>query len=344
MIQPITTRAFRLTLLLSLAILALGCVLLIKASASTNIDARLAPAAIQAFPASSLAALSDQEVGAILSKEKMGLLTQEQARTLGSAIVPRAILADNIPEEYVADFFPSASEILAMLARDRDVDDYLENAAEKGPAGAYYQTVADMVPSMKPLRANYEMFFAGVDEALRRMGRLKVPTQAYADAEFYRSGVTLPRLSSKPRERDYDYSHTFALDIFLGDVETLPFSTLEKGPVLFSLTDSIVVATDSSWIGGEDLATYRSGGITPKAGNGVILYSPERRKYYIYFHLFDVLVSPGEAIPKGFPLGHGGNTGTNARKPGHGEHLHLEIYDAADSRFLKNFEIANIVF
>ena len=318
--------------------------MLIKPSASTRASRNSEAAVSEADPLNSLSSLSDAEVDKLLSKSEIGSLEPAESRHFGSAIISRAVLEDLVPEEYAASFFPSPSEILAMLARDRDVDDYLENAAEKGPAGAYYQGVADMVPSMKPLRGNYEMFFAGAYGALLEMGRLKVPAQAYADSTLYKGGVTLPRLSSKPRAQEYDYSHTFALDIFLGNVATLPFSTLEKGPVVFSLTDAIVIATNSSWTGGEDLATYRSGGITPKAGNGVILYSPAKRKYYLYFHLFDVLVAPGEAIPKGYPVGHGGNTGTNARKPGHGEHLHLEIYDAAASRFLKNFEIADIVF
>jgi len=344
MMPPTKSRAFYLALLLASAFIALSCILLIKPSASTRAAQNPKAALSDGVPPSNLSSLSDAEVAALLSKSEIGSLEPEESRLFGATIVPRAVLEDIVPEEYAASFFPSPSEILAMLARDRDVDDYLENAAEKGPAGAYYQAVADMVPSMKPLRGNYEMFFAGAYGALREMGRLKVPAQAYADSTLYKSGVTLPRLSSKPRTQDYDYSHTFALDIFLDNVGTLPFSSLEKGPIVFSLTDAIVIATNSSWMGGEDLTSYRSGGITPKAGNGVILYSPAKRKYYLYFHLFDVLVAPGEAIPKGYPLGHGGNTGTNARKPGHGEHLHLEIYDAAASRFLKNFEIADIVF
>ncbi|MCE1196231.1 M23 family metallopeptidase, partial [bacterium] len=128
------------------------------------------------------------------------------------------------------------------------------------------------------------------------------------------------------------------------EVALLPFSTLQKGPLIFSLADSIVVASDSSWRGGDDLDTYRSGGITPKAGNGAILYCPSQRRYYLYFHLHDALVAPGAVIPRGYPIGHGGNTGTNARKKGHGEHLHLEIYDVPSARFLENYEISDIVF
>lgn len=313
-----------------------------KAAAAAKIAPRAAPPGGQS--SSSLASLSEAEIRTLLSKAGIAALAPEALRKLGEDLVARAIAEDWVPEEYAGSFFPGASELLAMLARDRDVDDYIENTDAKGAAGDYYQNVVALVPSMRPLRERYEQFFGGVFSALEKVYRLKVPTQAYADAKFFESGITLPGLSTRPRARDYDYSHTFALDIFLDEVKTLPFSGLEKGPVLFSLADSIVVATESTWYGGEDMADYRSGGITPKAGNGAILFSPAKRKYYLYFHLYDVSVTPGEAVPKGYPLGRGGNTGTNARKAGHGEHLHLEIYDVPGARFLRNYEIADIVF
>ena len=90
--------------------------------------------------------------------------------------------------------------------------------------------------------------------------------------------LTLPRLSSKPREWEYDLSHTFALDIFFQKTERLPFSTLEKSPIVFSLAEGIVVAATASWRGGEDLASYHSGGITPKAGNGGHYLFPGKEK------------------------------------------------------------------
>ncbi|MGB4587586.1 MAG: M23 family metallopeptidase [Rectinemataceae bacterium] len=338
MIRLRTRQSFQLAMLIGLPIFILGSVFLIKPEASSLAKGKIEDSV--ASPAS----MSGKELSEALSWREIDALEPAEARAFGAALVTRALSENRKPEHYASSTFPTASETLAMLARDRDVDDYLENAAGKGPAGDYYQTVVDLVPSMKPLRAIYEKLFQGVYEAVRENDRLKVPAKVYADAELYKGGITLPGLSSKPRERDYDYSHTFALDIFLKEVDLLPFSTLQKGPVLFSVADAIVVATESSWKGGEELATYRSGGITPKAGNGVILYSPSKHKYYLYFHLYDVLVSPGEAIPKGYPLGHGGNTGTNARKKGHGEHLHLEIYDAVDARFLRNYEIADIVF
>ena len=353
-----TFRMYHFLVLLAAAAVVLGCALLLKGPSGDTAeravpdreqDQKALQSIVSLSPdqlrdSSEVRALFDSEIAAVLGKSQIGRFDTEQAAALGAALVPLALLKDRVPEEFAASVIPSISELLAMLARDRDVDDYMENAAEKGAAGAYYQYVVNLVDEMKPLRANYEALFSGLFEGLEKMGRLKVPEQTYADAKLYKSGVTLPRLSSKPREWEYDLSHTFALDIFFQKTERLPFSTLEKSPIVFSLAEGIVVAATASWRGGEDLASYHSGGITPKAGNGVIIYSPAKRKYYLYFHLYDVFVSPGEIIPRGQPLGHGGNTGTNARKPGHGEHLHLEIYDARNGRFLRNREIADIVF
>jgi len=70
------------------------------------------------------------------------------------------------------------------------------------------------------------------------------------------------------------------------------------------------------------------GGISPKAGNGVIIYSPDEKRYFLYFHLYDALVEKGQIVRRGQAIGHGGNTGINARKKGGGDHLHFEIFDA----------------
>ncbi|MDX9783478.1 MAG: hypothetical protein RBT72_01840 [Spirochaetia bacterium] len=280
----------------------------------------------------------------LIAPAQIAILESRDIKTLGSALVEKALGSGKSPERQIATVLPSASAILAMLARDRDVDDYREHATEEGAAGDYYKSVVELVPSMKPLRAAYEALFDGFVQALIDGNRRGDPVEAAEEAAGYKSGVTLPRLSSKPRESEYDYSHTFALDIFLQDVETNPATGLEKGPLLFSLAESIVLATSSDWRGGEELSEYHSGGITPKAGNGVLLYAPRQRRFFLYFHLHDIMVKPGFLIPAGYPLGHGGNTGVNARKPGHGEHLHLEIYEASQARFLRNYEIADIVF
>ena len=56
------------------------------------------------------------------------------------------------------------------------------------------------------------------------------------------------------------------------------------------------------------------------------------------------MVKPGDIIKAGVLLGFGGNSGSNARKRGHGKHLHLEIYDISKYRFLNCYEIRDLIF
>ena len=288
--------------------------------------------------------LSDKDLGFLLSKDRIGAINSVHMHSIGRYLVDRAIARGNSVDRRIQAVLPENSEILAMLARDRDLDDYIEHAAEDGAAGQYYQAVVDLVPQMKPLRTHYEKLFSGIFEGMRLNNHIEDPLDSYPMANEYTSGVTLPRLSTKPRESEYDLSHTYALDIFLKDIERNFLAGVEKGPVIFSLSEGLVVSVDSSWSGGEDLSKYRNGGITPKAGNGAIVYSPKMGRFFLYFHLHDVFLAKGNAITSGQPIGHGGNSGTNARKQGHGEHLHLEIYDSKTSSFLKNKDIARFVF
>jgi hypothetical protein len=356
--RPDSLNAKHLTMLAALAITSFVLVVILQPAHRVNADRQgifswikstsesfnfqITPDQVidQAF----LESLSNHELASLLSTQNIGALDPAQVRTLGAAVISRAMMQGKSPEEQARQLFPSASQVLAMLARERDVDDYLENAAEEGAAGDYYQRVVDLAPTMRPILPHYTEFFRGAFDAMQEMHRMRDAAKDLRDSRDYKGGITLPSLSTKPNPREYMLSHTYALDIFLKEVEVLPFGREQKGPLIFSLSDSIVVAADSSWKGGDELDEYRSGGITPKAGNGVILYSPSQRKYYLYFHLYDVLVAPGTVIPRGYAMGHGGNSGTNAHKKGHGEHLHLEIYDVPGARFLKNNEISDIVF
>jgi hypothetical protein len=288
--------------------------------------------------------LSDRDFTDILAKEAIGAIDPAEIHAIGRYLVARVLSRGSSLERRMQSILPKNSEVLAMLARDRDLDDYIEYATMDGASGQYYQTVVDLVPQMKPLRGHYEKLYSGIFEEMHVNGLIEDPLATYPLAGEYRSGVTLPRLSTKPRESEYDLSHTYALDIFLRDVVRNSHTGVEKGPVIFSLSDGLVVSVDSSWSGGEDLSNYRNGGITPKAGNGAIIYSSRLGRFFLYFHLQTVFLKKGDAIQSGQPIGYGGNTGTNARKPGHGEHLHLEIYDSKSASFLKNKEIARFVF
>lgn len=275
---------------------------------------------------------------------RVGSLDAEEARVLGKGIIEASIIEDTSPHASLRAVFPDPAHLIAMLARDRDRDDFEESAGFPGAAGDRYEHIAALVPEMRILRPMYEALFAGARDSLAGYGMLASPSQTHADAAKYRSGVSLPGESTPPRKRDYLRSHTYALDIFFSEGEELPFGGGEKGPLVFSPTGGIVVAAASDWKGGGGIETYRSGGITPNAGNGVVVYDPDSRRFYLYFHLHSLLVGTGEAIRSGQPLGYIGDSGANARKPGHGGHLHLEIYDSAHTRFLKHSEISEMIF
>ena len=181
---------------------------------------------------------------------------------------------------------------------------------------------------------------------MSKSNALTFPTKWF-ESNFvaWNGNVTLPGLSSLPRLNELDYSHTFALDIFLQNVEYLSWN-IQRGPIIHSLSDGIVVSAESGWLGFPRKSTalsYIKGGISPKSGNGVIVYSPEEHRYYLYFHLYDLFVEKGDILLRGQPIGHGGNTGINARKKGGGDHLHLEIFDSKKGRFLRNTQIITLL-
>ncbi len=261
----------------------------------------------------------------------------EKARILGKHIVDVSIETGIPPWLTVADYLPSPSETVAMLARDKDVDDFAESSDAGGQAGERYGKVVELVPAMRPLRASYVAFLGQVH---RSMVENSVATPS--DGEIH--GISLKGESSPPRKRDMDLSHTYALDIFFSSVREVGPSGLEIGPDILSASAGIVVAVSSDWNGGPGIEAYRRGGISPNAGNGVIVFDPSSGLFFCYFHLYDVLVRTGMPVDAGSMLGRGGDTGANARKPGHGQHLHLEIYDSSTGRFLRNTEIRSLIF
>lgn len=128
-----------------------------------------------------------------------------------------------------------------------------------------------------------------------------------------------------PPERQLSATHRYALDIFYTWLDREGRN--EVGPPIRSIGRGIVVAAANDWSGGDRPSLYRSGGLSPKAGNGIIIYCPDNGHWYLYLHLDGVTVTAGEMVAAGQIIGNGGNTGINARKSGHGGHLHLEIFN-----------------
>lgn len=111
-----------------------------------------------------------------------------------------------------------------------------------------------------------------------------------------------------------------ALDIFVAR---------EGGPVRTPVAGVVIAAGDDwdgGWVGGRrgDLQ-YRGGGLSRRAGNGVIVFDPASDRYHYFAHLQrGIEVGTGDVVRAGRVLGRVGHTG-NASQPGHGRHLHFAV-------------------
>ncbi|MGA2546394.1 MAG: M23 family metallopeptidase [Rectinemataceae bacterium] len=242
--------------------------------------------------------------------------------------------------EAISANLPEARKILGMLALDRDIEDFREYADRRDAAGNYYREEAGISLEMRPLRGRYEKAFASAYAALSG-------TIAVNAAIGLGPGKRKPPYIAGPEEvwfplkSDLHLSHPYALDVFFQHV--YKNGEAEKGPRIRTLYPGIVVAAASDWTGGQGAAEYRSGGLSPASGNGVVIYDPASRLYCSYFHLSSVAVRRGDVVVAGEILGRGGNSGMNARTAGHGEHVHIEIFDAARDGPLSSYEILELL-
>jgi murein DD-endopeptidase MepM/ murein hydrolase activator NlpD len=111
-------------------------------------------------------------------------------------------------------------------------------------------------------------------------------------------------------------THQDAIDLF----------TAEGSPV-YAYTRGIVVLAENGW--SEDDAFSTS---SRKGGNTVIVFAPDRDRFYRFCHLSTVRVSPGDLVAAGDQVGRVGHTGLNASRGGHGRHLHFEMNEYVDGR------------
>ncbi|MCX8012706.1 MAG: M23 family metallopeptidase [Rectinema sp.] len=258
-------------------------------------------------------------------------------------MLPADALLEGIdPHTLVAGVLPSTDSIMAMLTAT-DIGDSIENREAEHTSllsRLRYRRIASLQNSMKQNRKELERYMDSAWPTLRAWHRLfspKTPRKVPM--------LTDPGLYSLPRPDQLEYAHTWALDIFLQNVRQLP-GGVQKGPRIYSLSDGIVIAAASNWHGFPRIADsidYLWGGLSPKAGNGVIVYAPTEKRYYLYFHFYRALVYPGQIVLKGTPLGFAGNSGINARKKGGGEHLHLEIFNASTGSFLRNTQLMEML-
>ena len=238
--------------------------------------------------------------------------------------------------------FPGPAAVLALLSAERDVDNFESDAEHSGRAGEFYRGETLLVRHVQPLFRSYvELFTTAYDEL---GGPLAAAVSVPSFARRMRDGVLpyAPDLGITPPPRyQLADAHPYALDLFFSDVKHLPDG--QEGPPIPSLSGGIVVASARNWRGGAGIESWRGGGLSPSAGNGVVVYDPVSRRFFSYFHMRTTDRNPGDIVRPGDILGIGGNTGMNARRPGHGGHVHVEIFDAAADRSLNSYRILDLV-
>jgi murein DD-endopeptidase MepM/ murein hydrolase activator NlpD len=280
------------------------------------------------------------KMAAGLSREAIARMSAEEAAAAAAELVEAARLALSDPRDSLAAALPEAREILGMLALDRDIDDYLEYAERKDAGGAYYRDQARVSLEMRPLRSRYEAVFAALSSALS--GAAGTPLESRLGAKGSKPPyIASPSDAWLPPRNELPLSHPYALDVFFMRVERS--GEAERGPIIRALYPGLVVAASADWSGGQGISTWKSGGLSPAAGNGLVIYDPSTRRYISYFHLSSLSLRRGDLVNAGAVLGRGGNSGMNARVKGHGEHVHVEIFDSARGESLTSAEILDLL-
>lgn len=273
----------------------------------------------------------------VLSPETIDELSAAEVAESARGLVDAAKRGGTSISEALEAALPP-DDLSALLASERDLDDFDAAAQKDGPSGDRYAEISALAPSLMQERRRYEILFSTVYDELSRY--VPLPEDDHPEELGPIAGrgeIAKPSLSSLRN------THPYALDVFFTDFDEGPAGS-EIGPEIKSLSAGIVIGAAGDWKGGAGAKSYRSGGLSPNSGNGVVVYDPVSRRYYSYFHLSETALETGDLVQKGTIIGKGGNTGANARKPGHGGHVHVEIFDASEGRPLSSREIRSLIF
>jgi murein DD-endopeptidase MepM/ murein hydrolase activator NlpD len=134
-----------------------------------------------------------------------------------------------------------------------------------------------------------------------------------------RSDAPRPRRYTEPvayRAVSGRRSHRYAIDLFA-----------PEGTPVIAVSRGLVVLADRDW-SPEDLFSTTS----RKGGNAVIVFDPDRDRFYRYCHLSSVKAFSGDLVAAGERLGEVGHSGLNASRAGHGRHLHFETNEYSDGQ------------
>jgi len=128
------------------------------------------------------------------------------------------------PRETLYRSLPDAHRVIAMLSRDRDIDEYEEYAARGGILGNYYAKESLLARQMRPLRPRYEAVYASAFAALTGRDALLVPSVGPSADYLGGEGRKKPYIASPdevwfPPRSELRKAHQYALDIFFFNVE-----------------------------------------------------------------------------------------------------------------------------
>ena len=108
---------------------------------------------------------------------------------------------------------------------------------------------------------------------------------------------------------------------------------VREGTEIRAPVSGVVIAAGDDWTGSWRRRVglvYESGGLSRRAGNGVVIFDPAQGAYFYFAHLQPgILVRTGDIARAGQVLGRVGHTG-NAAQPGHGRHLHFAYKRAGE--------------
>lgn len=200
----------------------------------------------------------------------------------------------------------------------------------KSPSAHFYTTLFENQKAGWNMRENVIFVYASYSFLFGAY----VPQEKVFPPAAINQMIIIPEYDLKGRHGD-------AFDIFFSTVQNEDED--EMGPELYAMTSGIVVAAKDGWIGGDTYDSYITGGLTPSAGNGVVIYNVAQNRMYSYFHMHSISVAVGDVVYAGDIIGTGGNTGINAKKRGHGKHVHFEIWDIAEGRSLTAKELRDFV-
>lgn len=222
---------------------------------------------------------------------------------------------------------PSAVEELQKILLPEGLEVAGTNPSALGASvyNFYRFVYSDWFDTGNPTSTTEELPEKTSDE-LQRGIELRKELETKYDSYFANSGLT--KTSRDEWHPVLDGKEDFSTDSFKSTGHEALDIFADEGSPIYSPVNGIVIAQGDTWSGSccdadNNVYNWNSKGLTPKAGNAVVIYNPTEKGYFWISHLQEnVAVKTGDIVEKGQAIGRVGHSGS-ASKPGHGNHIHL---------------------